>query len=159
MMTSDLPQLSVDLIDNDADFPGFAVEARADSYSGATDVWISRTEVVPFLDALDALDSQLNKEARLVAGWSGAHDSKSSGEADLELTIRPFGKAGQLEVEVLMRASARWERRHIAHLTFRLPEHNALTAFRKALRAMVMGQNQGPVVLTPVSTATASNTR
>ena len=151
------PHLSFSVIDGDPDFPGFAVEVRADGYAGATDIWVARPQIAEFLSALDALDSRLQGEARLTAGWvrAGAPASAADADladADLEVTVRPYGRAGQLEADVTIRASARWSRRHTAQIGFVIPEPNALSRFRTALRTLVEGHGDRPAVLTPAFT-------
>ena len=133
--------LTFDLLDADPDAPGFAVEAQADGYAGATDVWLMRGDALAFADALDALDATLHGEARLRAGWGDV--------PDLELVIRPHGRAGALEADVRLHASNRWPHRHQVHLRIVLPEPAALTRFRADFRAMLAPGGAPRAVLTP----------
>ena len=131
------------LIDGDPDLPGFAVAVSADGFAGETEIWAPAGEVHEFLSALDALDATLSGEARWVASSLG-----SWGEPHLTLAIRPHGHAGHLEVDVAMVASLR-SAPHSAHISFVLPEPNALTRFRTGLRALLANGGAEPVVLTP----------
>jgi hypothetical protein len=148
-MTRPSPQLSFTRIEEDADFPGFLVEVRAEGYAGATEVWVARGDLLRFLDELDALEASLHGEARLTCGWVPVGQPQSAEDADLDLVLRPHGHAGQLEATVTMRASARWQRRHTAQIAFVLPEPNALTRFRRALGDVAGDPSAGPAVLSP----------
>src|SRR5688500_18628649 len=104
-MESD-PTLAFELIDADVRAPGFRVTAQGDGYSGNTEIWLMRADADAFLDALDRLDSSLKGEARVRAGWVDQGEAPTDAKADLLLRICPWGHAGQLEVDVTMRASA-----------------------------------------------------
>ena len=137
------PHLTFDLVDPDPSAPGFAVEAQAEGYAGATEVWLMRGDALAFADALDALDATLRGEARLRAGWDDV--------PDLELVIRPHGRAGALEADVRLHASVRWTHRHEVHLRIVLPEPAALTRFREAFRAMLAPGGPSRAVLSPAA--------
>ena len=128
------PSLSFELIDDDSVFPGFFVAAQGDGYSGATEVWLARAQAEDFLDALDRLDASLKGEVLLRAGWVDQDDPAADAKADLLLAIRPWGHAGQIEVDVTLRASASQHGQNMARIWFVFPEPNALTRFRRALR-------------------------
>jgi hypothetical protein len=134
------PHLAFTLLEADPAAPGFTVDAQADGYAGATEVWLMRGDALAFADALDALDSSLRGEARLRAGWGDV--------PDLELVIRPHGRAGALEADVRLFASARWPHRHAVHVRLVLPEPGALTRFREAFRAMLAPDGPSCAVLT-----------
>ena len=143
------PQLSFTSIEEDPEFPGFSVKVRADGYAGETEVWVTRGDLDRFLEELDALDARLQGEARLKCGWVpvGQPPSLEDEDTDLDLAIHRYGHAGQLQVAVTMRASARWPRRHMARIVFELPEPNALTRFRHALRQMLGNPLAPPAIL------------
>jgi hypothetical protein len=143
------PQLSFAPLGDDAEFPGFLVEVRAEGFGGSTEVWIARADLNRFLDALDALDATLHGEARLTCGWVPVDRSPSVEDTDLDLVIRPDGHAGRLQVDVTARASSRWVNRNSAHIVFGLPEPNALTGFRRALRDAANDPSNPPAVLSP----------
>jgi hypothetical protein len=142
------PSLAFELIDDDPLAPGFRVTARGGDYSGATEIWLMRADAEAFLDALNRLDASLNGEARLRAGWVEQGEAPTDAKADLVLAIRQFGHAGQLEVDVTVRASASQGGRNSARVWFVLPEPNALTRFRRTLEGLVGGNMGGPAVLT-----------
>src|SRR5215210_1870556 len=142
------PSLAFELIDDDALAPGFRVTAQGDGYSGVTEIWLLRADADAFLDALDRLDASLNGEAFLRAGWVEQGEAPTEAKADLVLAIRPFGHAGQMEVDVTMRASASHGGRNSANLWFVIPEPSALTRFRRALHALVGRNLDEPAVLT-----------
>ena len=146
-LNSTPPQLSFTAIEEDPEFPGFSVEVRAEGYAGATEVWVTRGDLDQFLDDLDALDASLQGEARLKCGWVPVGQPPSLEDTDLDLAIHPYGHAGQLQVAVTMRASARWPRRHMARIIFELPEPNALTRFRRALRQALGDPSAPPAIL------------
>jgi hypothetical protein len=143
------PRLTFSSIEDDPEYPGFLVEVHADGYAGATEVWVSRRDLRAFLDALDALDASLRGEARLKCGWVPVGQPEAPEHADLDLVIRPYGRAGQLQAEVAMRASSRWGRRHAVQLSFELPEPGALTRFRRALRDVADDPTAPSAILTP----------
>jgi hypothetical protein len=143
------PHLSFTRIENDPDFLGFAVEVRAEGFAGATEAWMSRGDLDRFLDELDALDSSLRGEARLTCAWVKVGQPPSLDDTDLKLVVRPYGHAGRLQADVTVRASSRWTRRHTAHIVFELPEPNALTRFRRALREAAGDPSAAPAVLSP----------
>jgi hypothetical protein len=142
------PSLAFELIDDDALAPGFRVIAQGDGYSGVTEIWLMRADADAFLNALDRLDTSLNGEALLRAGWVEQGEAPSDAKADLVLAIRPFGHAGQIEVDVTMRASAAQGGRNATRIWFVMPEPSALTRFRRALHALVGGNFGEPAVLT-----------
>ena len=146
-MESD-PTLAFELIDADVRAPGFRVTARGEGYSGNTEIWLMRADADAFLDALDRLDSSLKGEARVRAGWVDQGEAPTDAKADLLLRISPWGHAGQLEVDVTMRASDSQGGQNMARIWFVLPEPSALTRFRRALRGLVEGTNCAPAVLT-----------
>jgi hypothetical protein len=148
MISEPKPSLSFHQIDDDLDTPGFFVEAHGDRYSGVTEIWLFRGHINEFVDALDQLDSSLKGEARLRAGWVDQGEEPSDAAADLVLVIRPWGAAGQLEVDVTMRASATVGGRNSVRVWFVIPEPNALTRFRKALRSLAGGGAAAPAILT-----------
>ena len=108
-----------------------------------------RGELNHFLDELEALDANLRGEARLKCGWVPVGQPPTPEDADLDLLIRPYGQAGQLQADVTMRASARWARRDTAHIVFVLPEPNTLTRFRRELREAAGNPSARPAVLSP----------
>jgi hypothetical protein len=140
--------LAFELIDDDALAPGFRVLAQGDGYSGVTVIWLMRADADAFLNALDRLDATLNGEAFLRAGWVEQGEAPTDAKADLLLAIRPFGHAGQMEVDVTMHASAAQGGRNTARIWFVIPEPSALTRFRRALHALVGGNLGEPAVLT-----------
>ena len=148
MVFASKSSLSFTRIDDDLEAAGFFVEANADGYSGATEIWLFRGHINEFLDSLDQLDSSLKGEARLRAGWVDQGEEPSDDAADLLLIVRPWGSAGQLEVDVRMKASASLGGRNAARVWFVIPEPNALTRFRKALRALANGDTATPAILT-----------
>jgi len=140
------PSVAFELVDNDALAPGFRIAAQGDGYSGHTTIWLMRADADAFLDALERLDTSLKGEALLRAGWVDRGESPTDAKADLVLAIRPFGHAGQLEVEVTVRA--RYVGRNTARIWFVIPEPGALSRFRRALQPLVAGTQGAPAVLT-----------
>jgi hypothetical protein len=140
--------VAFELVDADALAPGFHVTAEGDGYSGQTAIWLLRADAEAFLEALDRLDVSLTGEALLRAGWTEPGEAPTDAKADLVLAIRPFGHAGQLEVDVTLRAAASAGGRNCARIWFVLPEPSALTRFRRALHPLVAGVVGAPAVLT-----------
>ena len=148
-MLNGAPFLAIALIDNDPDFPGFAVSAAADGFAGRADVWVSRAAFASFITALDTLDQSLRGEARLQAGWVSDGANVQDDEIDADVTIRPKGHAGQLQVSVVLCEDRGESDRNIARLSFAVPEPNALTRFRLSLRDIVSTRSTETAVLTP----------
>jgi hypothetical protein len=147
-------RISFELIDDDLEAPGFRVSAQGNGYAGVTDIWLMRPDADAFLDSLDRLDASLRGEALLRAGWVEPGEEATDAMADLLLAIRPWGHAGQLEVDVTVRASASQGGKNMARIWFVLPEPNVLTRFRHALRALAAGGvGAPPVILTADFTA------
>jgi hypothetical protein len=149
-MTTRTPFLSITQIDADPDFPGFTIAGEADGFAGRTEVWVTRADLAHFLDTLDALDQTLRGDARLTAGWVTDGVSAQTEDADVDLTVRHDGHSGRLAVSAVLR-EARGEvgRRHVVRLSFVLPEPNALTRFRVALRSIAVSQSAETAVLSP----------
>ena len=142
------PSVAFELVDHDALAPGFRVTAQGDGYSGHTTIWLMRADADAFLDALERLDTSLKGEALMRAGWVERAELPTDAKADLLFAIRPFGHAGQLEVDLTLRARDGGGGRNSVRIWFVIPEPSALTRFRRALHPLVAGTVGAPAVLT-----------